>query len=76
MLELVRIADDAVVSVHEEAEPFVDLPDGAGRVSPLVAGWEGGGALTVVEVPPAGGDGLPVKSWEEGPARYLLRAAP
>lgn len=51
-LALIRIETGEVLSLHDEGAGGVDLPDGAGRVSPPVAGWEGGGEI-ITTVGPA-----------------------
>lgn len=45
-LALVDLATNAVIDVVPAGQRYIELPDGAGRVSPLVAGWTGGGVLT------------------------------
>lgn len=49
-LALIKRTDGSVVEVFDAARKFIDLPDKAGRVSPPVAGWWGGGVLTYTAV--------------------------
>ena len=67
-LALLGIATDPpeVIEVFATDSPYIDLPDGHGRVSPLQAGWQGGGAVSYVE----DDDGRTVA--QIGPDRYRI----
>lgn len=86
-LALIDIASGDVLKVIASSQPYLDLPGNAGRVSPLDAGWRGGGALTYTRTAcdpetgkPIEGDlekGQPVR-WrdlaEQGDDRFALVA--
>lgn len=60
-LALVRITTGEVIKVMDSERPSLELPDSAGMVSPLVAGWEGGGELIKGK-----------ENWSTGQARFRL----
>lgn len=46
MIALIRLEDKSVVQVWLTVPKEIVLPDGAGQISPIKVGWEGGGVLT------------------------------